>query len=76
MKKTIGIILLCFGLAGCSTATYTGQDGVTVKYTRFLAGADSIKVALGDKPSAEINKQTVDTELLKSVLGLILGAAK
>lgn len=75
MKHIIILIALLL-LVGCSTATYTGQNGVTVKYTRFLAGADSIKVALGDKPSAEINKQTVDTELLKSVLGLILGAAK
>lgn len=75
MKHIIILIALLL-LAACSTATYTGQNGVTVKYTRFLAGADGIKVTLGDKAFAEINKQTVDTELLKSVLGLILGAAK
>jgi hypothetical protein len=33
-------------------------------------------VTLGGKAIAEINKQTVDTELLTKALGAILGAAK
>lgn len=76
MKKWvfIGAMLL---LSGCAWATYTGPDGSTITYRRFFAGSDSIKMTLGEnKPSAEINKQTVDTELLSKALGLILGAAK
>lgn len=73
----VGLLLLFFiSMFGCSTVTYTGKDGVTVKYTRFLAGADGIRVQLGDKAFAEINKQTIDTELLRTVLGLLVAVPK
>ena len=75
--KYLAVVILAtiVALSACSTVTYTNKD-VTIKYTRFFAGSDGIKVMLGDKAVAEINKQSVDTELLKSVLGQILGGVK
>jgi ABC-type glycerol-3-phosphate transport system substrate-binding protein len=75
MLKYICLALMAIALVGCSTVTYTGKD-VTITYTRFFAGSDGIEVVLGDESVAKINKQTIDTELLNSVLGAILGAAK
>jgi hypothetical protein len=73
--KYIVVIIIALLLAGCSTVKYVGKD-CTITYTRFFAGSDGIEVVLGDESVAKINKQTIDTELLNSVLGAILGAAK
>jgi hypothetical protein len=62
-------------LAGCSTVKYVGKD-CTITYTRFFAGSEGIEVVLGDKSVARINKQSIDTQLLQSALGAIIGAAK
>lgn len=73
--KRLGMLIMGLALlAGCSTVSYTGKDGVTVRYTRFLAGSDTIKVAIGDKATAEIGGQKVDIELLRAALGVLAGA--
>ena len=73
--KTAFAIMLLLTLACCSVVTYTSGD-TTIRYGRLFAGADGIKVTLEDKTVAEINKQTINTELLTTALGAILGAAK
>jgi hypothetical protein len=37
----VGVVLAMLG--GCSTVKYTGQDGTTVSYTRFLRGQTESK---------------------------------
>ena len=76
MKKAMFYLVLvtvCVALGGCVSAKWT-QDAAgkpVVTYNRFLAGADSLTVAIdGQKATVNVNKQNTGAESFDKLIGL------